>query len=145
MAEQNKEDLKPLPKITSLTQPFWEAAAKKKLALQRCTACGSFIWCPRPVCGECGTDRLEWTPLSGRGTVYSFTVIREVVGRGLKAFEKEIPYVVAWIDLEEGPRFCSNVIGCPIEKVEIGMSVEVYFEEAGPGIFLPKFKPFSNQ
>lgn len=135
-----EEHLKPLPRITALTQPFWDAAASKQLIMQRCQSCGAFVWCPRPHCPECGSDRLEWTPLSGRGTVYSFAVIREVVG-GSKAFEREIPYVVAWIDLEEGARIVSNVIGCPIEQVEIGMPVEATFEEAARGIFLPKFKP----
>lgn len=141
MAEKNQEIPKPLPQITPLTRPFWEAAARQSLVIQRCLSCGAWIWCPRPDCAECGGERLEWSPVSGRGKVYSFTIIREVVGRGARGFEKEIPYVVAWIDLEEGPRLVSRVVGCPIEKVEIGMAVEALFEEAGPGIFLPKFRP----
>jgi uncharacterized OB-fold protein len=84
---------------------------------------------------------LEWTQLSGRGEVFAFTVIREVVGRALRGFASDIPYVTAWIDLEEGPRICSNIVGCPIEKVTIGMSVEVVFQEAAEGIYLPKFRP----
>ena len=141
MAEEKKEIPKPLPEITPITQPFWEGAAGGKLLMQRCRDCHSWVWCPRPACVECGSERLEWTPLSGRGLVFAFTVIREVVGRALRGFAKDIPYVTAWIDLEEGPRFCSNIVQCPVEKVEIGMAVEVVFEEAGPGIFLPKFKP----
>lgn len=137
------EPEKPLPKITSVTQPFWDAAAQKKLVVQRCRACGGFVWCPRPCCGECGSDQLEWGAVSGRGKVFSFTVIRQAIGRGARGFEKEIPYVVAWIDLEEGPRLCSNLVGCPLEKVTIGMAVEVIFEEAASGIFLPKFRPRS--
>ncbi|MGH7774170.1 MAG: Zn-ribbon domain-containing OB-fold protein [Candidatus Binatia bacterium] len=144
MAEQNKEISKPLPEITPVTQPFWEAAKDKRLVLQRCNSCGSFVWCPRPYCSECGSNQLVWTPVSGRGTIYSFTIIREVVGRGARGFEKEIPYVVAWIDLEEGPRLVSNIVQCPIDKVEIGMPVEAVFEEASPGIFLHKFKPRST-
>lgn len=127
--------------MTPVTQPFWDAAAKGKLLMQRCRDCSSWIWCPRPACVECGSDKLEWTPLTGRGQIFAFTVIREVVGRALRGFAKDIPYVTAWIDLEEGPRFCSNIIQCPIEKVAIGMPVEVVFEEAGEGIFLPKFRP----
>lgn len=144
MAEPVKEIPKPLPEITPITKPFWDAAAKGKLIMQRCRDCQSWVWCPRPVCVECGSDKLEWTPVSGRGQVFAFTVIREVVGRALRGFAKDTPYVTAWIDLEEGPRICSNVIGCPIEKVAIGMDVEVIFEEAGSGIFLPKFKPCSG-
>src|ERR671930_2029617 len=133
MAEVQKEIRKPLPEITPLTQPFWDAAANRKLVMQRCGDCHSWVWCPRPVCVECGSEKLLWTPVSGRGTVFAFTVIREVVGRALRGFEKDIPYVTAWIDLEDGPRICSNVVQCPIEKVAIGMPVEVIFEESGQG------------
>jgi len=141
MAEATKDIPKPLPEITPVTRPFWEAAAKGKLVVQRCRDCQSWIWCPRPACVECGSEKLAWTPVSGRGQVFAFTVIREVVGRALRGFADDIPYVTAWIDLEEGPRICSNIVRCPIEKVAIGMPVEAVFEEAGPGIFLPKFKP----
>lgn len=141
MTEPVKEVKKPLPEITPITQPFWESAAKRRLVIQRCGDCQSWVWCPRPACVECGSEKLEWTPVSGRGQVFAFTVIREVVGRALRGFANDIPYVAAWIDLEEGPRVCSNVVQCPVEKVAIGMAVEVLFEEAGPGIFLPKFKP----
>ena len=143
MAEPAKEIKKPLPEITPITQPFWEGTANGKLLIQRCTDCQSWVWCPRPACVECASERLEWTPVSGRGQIFAFTVIREVIGRALRGFEKDIPYVTAWIDLDEGPRFCSNIVECPIEKVKIGMSVEVVFQEAGPGIFLPKFRPCS--
>ena len=141
MAEAVKEIPKPLPEITPVNEPFWRAAAERKLLMQKCAACGAWVWCPRPACVECGSDKLAWTPLGGRGEVFAFTVIREVVGRALRGFEKDIPYVTAWIDLEEGPRICSNVVGCPVEKVAIGMPVEVVFEEAGGKIFLPKFRP----
>ncbi len=141
MAEVKTEIPKPLPEITPITQPFWEAAAKRRLVMQRCSDCQSWVWCPRPACVECGSEKLAWTPVNGRGRVFAFTVIREVVGRALRGFAGDIPYVTAWIDLEEGPRICSNIVQCPIEKVTIGMPVEVVFEEAGRGIFLPKFRP----
>ena len=143
MAKTQQEISKPLPEITPVTQPFWEAAANGKLVMQRCGDCRSWVWCPRPACVECGSEKLAWTPLSGRGQVFAFTVIREVVGRALRGFAGDIPYVTAWIDLDEGPRICSNVIGCAIEQVKIGMPVEVVFEKAGPGISLPKFRPRS--
>ncbi len=136
-----REVKKPLPQITPLNQPFWDGAKSGKLIMQRCKDCQSWVWCPRPVCGECGSDKLEWTELSGRGKIFAFTVIREVVGRALRGFTPDIPYVTAWVDLEEGPRFCSNVIGCPIESVHIDMPVEVIFHDSGEGITLPKFKP----
>jgi len=141
MAEAIKTIPKPLPEVTPVTKAFWDAAAEGKLVMQKCRDCGAWVWCPRPVCGECGSDKLAWSELGGRGEVFAFTVIREVVGRALRGFEPEIPYVTAWIDLEEGPRICSNVVGCPVEKVKIGMPVDVLFEESRDGIFLPKFKP----
>ena len=144
MAEPLREIKKPLPEITPITKPFWDATTKGKLVMQRCSDCQSWVWCPRPACVECGGDHLDWTPLSGRGHVFAFTVIREVAGRALGGFEKDIPYVTAWIDLDEGPRLCSNVIGCPIEKVRIGMEVEVVFQKVSLGISLPKFKPRSS-
>ncbi|MGH7766842.1 MAG: Zn-ribbon domain-containing OB-fold protein [Candidatus Binatia bacterium] len=141
MAEMEKQIPKPLPEITPVTRPFWETAAHGKLIMQRCEDCGSWVWCPRPACVECGGEKLEWTQLSGRGRVFAFTVIREVVGRALRGFASDIPYVTAWVDLEEGPRICSNIVGGSIDKVTIGMPVEVVFEAAAEGIFLPKFRP----
>jgi len=141
MAKDTREIKKPLPQMTPLNQPFWDGAKNGKLIMQRCQDCQSWVWCPRPVCGECGSDRLEWTELSGRGKVFAFTVIREVVGRALRGFAPDIPYVTAWVDLDDGPRFCSNIVGCPIESVHIDMPVEVVFHDTGEGVTLPKFKP----
>jgi uncharacterized OB-fold protein len=135
---------KPLPQLNAVTRPFWEAAARGQLTMPRCRDCGAFTWPPLPSCGECGSAALEWTRLSGRGMVYSFTVIRQIVGGpSARAFEPDIPYVVAWIDLEEGPRLVSNIVGCPIEQVTIGMAVEVVLEQASAEIWLPKFKPLA--
>jgi uncharacterized protein len=143
MAETNFT--KPLPQITTEAKPFWDAAAQQKLAMQRCLDCYAYIWTPRPACYECGSERLEWSQFSGRGEIYSFTVIRQIVGRAAsKAFGPDIPYVVAWIDLEEGPRMISNVIGCPVEDVQIGMKVSVEFEQQSAELWLPKFKPLQS-
>jgi uncharacterized OB-fold protein len=141
MADENKAIRKPLPEMTPINQPFWDGAKAGKLVMQKCKDCGSWIFCPRPICVECNSDKLEWVEVSGRGKVFSFTVIREVVGQALRGFAPDIPYVTAWIDLEEGPRFCSNIVQCPIENVKIGMDVAVVFDDTGDGITLPKFKP----
>ncbi len=133
---------KPLPAIAPEAKPFWEAAAQNKLVMQRCRDCNSWVWTPRPLCNECGSTEIQWTPMSGKGEVYSFTVIRQVVGRAAsKAFEPDVPYVVAWVDLDEGPRMITNIVGCPIEDVKLGMKVSVAFEQASKDIWLPKFKP----
>lgn len=143
MAETNLQ--KPLPTITSEARPFWEGAAKQQLLMQCCLDCSAYIWTPRPSCFECGSENIQWQELSGRGEVYSFTVIRQVVGRAAsQAFEKDIPYVIAWIDLDEGPRMITNVIGCPDENVTLGMKVSVVFEQQSADIWLPKFMPVSS-
>src|SRR5919106_961269 len=143
MADAAKEIQKTLPQITPVNQPFWDGAKAGKLMMQRCKDCQSWVFCPRPICVECNSDKLEWVQLVGRGKVFSFTVIREVVGHDLRGFAPDIPYVTAWVDLDEGPRFCSNIIGCPIEDVKIGMDVQAVFEDTGEGLTLPKFKPAS--
>ena len=140
MAELNVN--KPLPAITTEAKPFWDAAAQQRLIIQRCQDCNSWIWTPRPACNECGSEKVEWTPVSGKGEVYSFTVIRQVVGRAAsKAFEPDIPYVIAWVDLDEGPRLITNIIGCAVDDVKLGMKVAVQFEQASKDVWLPKFRP----
>ena len=124
MAEENKVFKKPLPEITPVNQPFWEGAKAGKLMMQKCRDCGTWVFCPRPVCGDCASDKLEWVQVSGKGKIFCFTVVREVVGQALRGFAPDIPYVTAWVDLDDGPRFCSNIIGCPIEKVHIDMPVK---------------------
>ena len=96
-----EEPRKPLPAITPEAKPFWDAAAQQKFVVQQCQDCQSWVWTPRPSCNECGSEKIEWKPMSGKGEVYSFTVIRQVVGRAAsKAFEPDIPYVVAWVYLD---------------------------------------------
>lgn len=133
---------KPLPAITTEAKPFWDAAAQQRLIIQRCQDCKAWVWTPRPSCNECGSEKVEWTQVSGEGEIYSFTVIRQVVGRAAsKAFERDIPYVIAWVDLDEGPRLITNIVGCPVENVKLGMKVSVQFEQASKDVWLPKFKP----
>ena len=144
MAEAEREPRRPLPEVTELTAPFWQAAREGRLVMQRCRACREYVWCPRPACMECGGRDLDWQELSGRGAVYSFTVIRQLAGRGARAFEKDIPYVIAWVDLEEGPRFFTNIVQCPVDRVEIGMAVEAVFDPASSEISLPKFRPVAK-
>ena len=141
MAEASQIPPKPLPEITELTAPFWQAAKEGRLVMQQCRSCSKYVWCPRPACTECGRDELDWRELSGRGTVYSFTIIRQIAGRVARAFENDIPYVIAWVDLEEGPRYYTNIVECPVDDVEIGMEVEVVFDPANDDISLPKFRP----
>src|SRR4029450_2610274 len=114
MTDENKAIKKPLPEITPVNQPFWDGAKAGKLMMQKCQNCGTWVFCPRPVCGDRASDKLEWVQVSGRGKIFSFTVIREVVGQALRGFATDIPYVTALFDLGDGPAVCSKTLRGPI-------------------------------
>jgi uncharacterized OB-fold protein len=127
-----------LPEPTPLSQPFWEAARKRVLSLQRCGECAKYVFYPRNLCPHCGSPELAWTDVSGRGTVYSFTIARRPTMIG---FQDEVPYVIAIVELDEGPRMTTNIVGCDPEKVHIGMPVQAVFEDESEEITLVKFRP----
>jgi len=129
---------KPLPTITAESRPFWEGCARRQLLVQRCRACGARQHYPRGICASCWSNDLEWQASSGRGTVYTFTVTHRTQARG---FKDEVPYVVAWVELEEGVQLLTNIVGCDPSRVAIGMPVQVTFEEAAPGVSIPHFTP----
>ncbi|MCY3640122.1 MAG: Zn-ribbon domain-containing OB-fold protein, partial [Gammaproteobacteria bacterium] len=120
------------------TQPFWDACAQGRLLLQRCGDCGHLQLYPRLLCAACGSRTLGWVEASGRGTVKTFTIIRRAVSA---AFEPDAPYVVALVELEEGPTLMSNIIGRDPASVAIGQPVRVTFEARGEGIAVPQFEP----
>ncbi len=105
--------------------------------LQRCLSCRSYRHPPSPICHSCLSAENEWVPASGQGTVYSFVIVREP----LRGWKFEVPYVVAIIELAEGPHTLSNVVGIPVERFRIGMRVSFFFERLNEEISLPKFKP----
>ena len=129
---------KPLPPINPASQPFWDACAQGRLLLQRCGDCGHLQFYPRLLCAACGSRTLGWAEASGRGTVKTFTIIRRAVSA---AFEPDAPYVVALVELQEGPTLMSNIIGCDPASVAIGQPVQVAFEARGEGIAVPQFEP----
>lgn len=129
---------KPLPEITDMTRPFWHGARQGKLMLQKCAACGTFNFHPKPLCIECGERQLVWTEARPYGTVYSFTVSRsEAMNYGWSA---DLPVLMCLIDLDDGARMYGQVTDCKPEDLRIGMRVEAHFvvisEEAG----IPKFR-----
>lgn len=129
---------KPVPVPTRETRPYWEGCKSHELRIQRCAACGHYQFYPRLYCTACMSDTVEWVKASGGGKVLSFTIVYRPV---TQAFAADVPYVVALITLDEGPQLMSNVLGCPPEKVHIGMPVEVTFEDWTEEISVPKFKP----
>ena len=129
---------KPLPTPSHESQPYWDSCRQHALALQKCAGCGAFRFPPGPICPECWGRSFAWQPVSGRGTVYSFCVYRRLYHPG---FAADMPYVLAVITLEEGPRLLSNVIGCAPEAVRCDMPVELVYRDATDAITLPLFRP----
>ena len=127
-----------IPAANADTKPFWDGCARDTLLLQRCSSCQAYRHPPAPICPNCLSDQHEWIPASGRGSVYTFVVVRESRARG---WDKMVPYVVAVIELEEGPRMLSNLKNVEPEEVAIGMPVEVTFEELDGTTKLPLFRP----
>jgi hypothetical protein len=126
---------RPLPTPSPLTEPFWQATKEHRLVMQRCTECGEFVWTPQLVCRNCLTETLEWTPVSGRGTIYSFVVIHRAATPAFKA-----PYAIVVVQVDEGPYILSDMVEVDPADVRIGMPVEVTFENAGPVSFY-HFRP----
>ena len=129
---------KPLPHPNEVSQPFWDAAKQHELQIQRCNACGIYIFYPREACSECLAADLIWIPVSGRGRLYSYTIAQAPTH---PAFADDVPYVIAIIELEEGPHITTNLVGCPIEDVTIGIPVVAAFEDVSAEMTLVKFRP----
>lgn len=128
---------KPLPVVDAESRPFWEAAKAHKFVLQQCGGCGKFVYYPRAICPHCHADQLTWKDASGEGTIHTYTVARRGAG---PAFKDDAPYVVALIDLKEGPRMLSNIVTDDVDGVQIGQQVKVVFDDVTDEITLPKFQ-----
>lgn len=128
---------RPLPEPDAVTRPFWEAAAQGRLLHQRCPACGQRQFYPRALCTACGATP-EWAESCGRGTLHTFTVVRQY---GMPPFSNELPYVVAIVELEEGVRMMGQLTGCPVEAVRVGMPVQAYAVRAAEGIGVVFWRP----
>lgn len=129
---------RPVPRPGVFSRPFWEAARTHQFLMQRCARCEAWVFYPRYNCTACGSIELRWTAASGRGTVYTFTIARRPTHPALAA---HVPYVIAIVELEEGPRMTTNIIGCAPESVRIGMAVEVAFEDVSDECTLVMFRP----
>lgn len=132
------EYTKPLPVITENSRPFWDAARRHELSLQRCNSCGKYWYPSGPVCPFCWSRDYEWAKLSGRGKVSSWVVFHQ---RYLESFSEDIPYNVAQVELEEGPRITTNLVGVKNEDITMDMLVHVVFDDVTPDVTLPKFRP----
>ncbi len=121
------------------TAPFWEACRQRQLKLQRCTACGRFRHPPLPGCPHCGATTADWVQSSGRGRVFSYTIVHHA---SLPALRDLVPYNVVVIALDDAPgaRLISNLVGIANEAIAVGMAVELRWDELEPDLVLPRFR-----
>ena len=124
-----KERTIPAPQPNVETQPYFDAASQGKLVIKTCTACGQAHHYPRALCPFCGSDRTEWMPASGRGTVYSYSVMRRAAP----------PYAIAYVTLAEGPTMMTNIVDCDLDAIRIGQRVKVVFKPTDGGPPVPMF------
>jgi hypothetical protein len=130
---------RPLPEATPETAEFWAGARRGELRLQRCRSCGKAYFFPRPFCPHCSSNDVEWFTASGRGRLYSYVINH----RPPPNFKDYAPYVIAVVELEEGPRMMTNIIGVDPapENLPIDLPVEVTWEQQSDEITLPLFRP----
>ena len=129
---------KPLPRPNPDTKPFWDGCKNHQLRFQKCITCGHVRWPAAIICPDCHAKETDWITSAGKGKVYSFTVYHQAFH---PAFENDIPYVTAIIELDEGPHLLSNIVGCAPDAVQCDMPVEVTWEDVDAEFSLPKFKP----
>jgi hypothetical protein len=128
---------KPLPVLEGLTQEFYAWCKRRELRFQRCGDCGAWRHVPREMCAACGSWRWEWARSTGRGRLFTWTVVARPLH---PAFVDDVPIAPAVIEMDEGVRLVSLVVDCPPDGLEIGMPVEVVFEDVTGEITLPKFR-----
>lgn len=133
---------KPIPEINADNRIFWEKCREHVLTLQKCIDCGNFRNPPAFVCPRCLSQRSEWMPVSGKGSIYTFAVYHTSFHPG---FKEELPYVTAVVELAEGPRMMSNIVECPPEKVFCGMPVKVTWRDAEDQFSIPLFRPAEDR
>lgn len=132
------QDLAFLPRETLEARAYWDGCRAGRLMVQRCAACGRHQFYSRAVCSHCGSWEVAHTQVSGRATVHASTVVHRPPH---PRFAGRVPYVVALVDLDEGPRMMTMITGCAPADVHTGMPVEVVFEQVATDITLPMFAP----
>ena len=138
MSQRFFPDTMPSPLADAITLPWWQAAAEHRLLVQRCQACGHTRMPPTPICPQCRSADVGWQPVSGRGEVYTYTVVHRPIAAG-----QPLPTIIAVVALEGGGgvRMISNLVGADPARVAIGMPVEVVWEDMSADLAIPRFRP----
>jgi uncharacterized OB-fold protein len=123
---------------TSETQEFWDGLKQSKFMLRQCNNCQVPIWYPRAICPTCGTMDTSWVEASGKGTIYTYTVTNRT---GMPGWAEASPYVIAYVELEEGPRILTNIVNCELDAVAVGLPVRVVYVANDEGSVLYRFEP----
>ena len=131
---------KPLPPITLTNRPFWDGAKRHEFMAYKCLNCGRYYW-PAIDCMACDKPEMAWVKVSGKGEVYTFTIMHQVYH---PAWEGEIPYNITWVKLDEGPIIVANITGCKNEAIYIGMRVVAIFDDVTEEVTLPRFRPLAD-
>jgi uncharacterized OB-fold protein len=129
-------DERPLPKPNADTKPFWDGCCQHQLRFQKCRECGHVRWPPSIICPNCHSQNAIWILSSGRGKIYSYVVHHQAYH---PAFRDKLPYVVAIVELEEGPHLLTNIIGSAHDHLRCDLPVVVNWEDVTQEISLPKF------
>jgi uncharacterized OB-fold protein len=142
MSERFFPDAMPPPLANAVTLPFWQAAAEHRLVVQRCNDCGRTRLPPSPICPACRSSAADWKELSGRGEIYTYTIVHRPVAAG-----QELPFVIAVIALDDagGVRMISNVVGAAPDDVRIGAPVELVWEDMSAELAVPRFRLASRR
>lgn len=121
----------------ALDEPFWQACRERRFILHRCTACGRAYW-PASCCIEHGSAAMQWQDASGRGAVHTYTIVHHAYD---PALADRIPYALAVVQLDEGPFFHTDLVGCELAQVRVGMRVEVVWDRIDENTVIPRFTP----
>jgi uncharacterized OB-fold protein len=129
---------KPLPVPTPTSRPFWDGLASGKVLLQQCGDCQGWVFYPRSRCSHCLSDRLEWREVSGRGTLYTFTIARSPTS---PHFADEAPQRLAVVQLEQGVRLTTTLVNVADADIRIGMQLKPYFDAVSADAVLLRYQP----
>ena len=130
-----------LPSPDPETQPFWDACRQGRFLVRHCNACGRDYFYPRPFCPTCWSDDVDWKQASGRGTLYTYSVVHV---NDLPPFSERVPYVAAIVELDEGPRVMTNIEGTPFDQLRIGATVEVDWKPISDDVTIPVFRQVAS-
>ncbi len=132
------EETKIIPRPTIETKAYWDACQQQKLLIQQCKECEHHQFYPRLMCTKCSCRELEWVEASGLAKVLTYTTVHRPI---LPVYQKEAPYILAVVQLKEGPTMMTNIVNCPHDQIECEMNVHVTFQHWSEEFLVPVFEP----